>query len=319
MNELTTLGRYQIVRPLGRGAMGQVYEGRDPLLDRRVAIKVIADVSAHDETQCARFILEAQAVARLNHPHIVTVYDFGEENGVAYLVMELIAGEELSAYFDEGQAFQLEFTLGDSVRMGCELLDAVGYAHQNGIVHRDIKPANVMLTADLKVKLTDFGVARMADVKSSNTEAGTMVGTPSFMSPEQIGGQPVGPRSDIFAVGIIVYQFLTTERPFRGQGLFAIQQKIMYEHPMPPSLINPLLNPMFDRVIMRALAKRPEERYPTAHSFRQDLQRALAGAEVDLPETLTPLPGAAAQTARPAAAPPGDDATLCEASGGSRP
>jgi serine/threonine-protein kinase len=285
------LGRYQLLRVLGRGAMGMVYEGLDPKLDRRVAIKVIATGQAMEHhllraEYSTRFTHEAKAVARLNHPNIVTVYDFGEQEGRAYLVMELIAGEELSSYFDDSLGFQLEFTLDDAVRMTCELLDAVGYAHQHGVIHRDIKPANVMLSSELSVKLTDFGVARMASVGNAFDAPGTMVGTPSCMSPEQVAGQPVGPRSDLFAVGLILYQFLTGERPFRGQGLFAVQQKIMYEQPAPPSLLNPLLSPMFDRIVLRALAKRPEDRYPNARSMREDLKRALAGDDVALHDTL---------------------------------
>jgi serine/threonine-protein kinase len=151
-----------------------------------------------------------------------------------------------------------------------------------------------MLSSELAVKLTDFGVARMASI--GNEEPGTMVGTPSCMAPEQIAGQPVGPRSDIFAVGLILYQFLTGERPFRGQGLFAVQQKIMYEHPAPPGLLNPLLSPMFDRIVLRALAKRPEDRYPNARSMREDLRRALAGEDVALHDTL-PFDPAPASTA----------------------
>ncbi|MES2259293.1 MAG: serine/threonine-protein kinase [Pseudomonadota bacterium] len=293
MNELKQLGRYELLRVLGRGAMGLVYEGIDPKLNRRVAIKVIhmsrIDDPAMRADYSVRFTQEAQAVARLNHPNIVTVYDFGEENGVAYLVMELIAGEELGSYFDDSQAFSLDFTLEDSVRMTCELLDAVGYAHQHGIIHRDIKPANIMLSAQLRVKLTDFGVARMQDVNANHTEAGTMVGTPSYMSPEQITGGAVGPRSDIFAVGIILYQFLTGEKPFKGQGLFAVQQKIMYEQPEPPSKLSPLLSPAFDRIVMRALAKRQEDRYPSARSFKDDLRRALNGESVSADDTLPPL------------------------------
>ena len=292
MNELKQLGRYQLLRVLGRGAMGLVYEGVDPKLNRRVAIKVIhmgrIDDPALRAEYSARFTQEAQAVARLNHPNIVTVYDFGEENGEAYLVMELIAGEELGSYFDDSQMFSLDFTLEDSVRMTCELLDAVDYAHQQGIIHRDIKPANIMLSGQLRVKLTDFGVARMQDVNAKHTEAGTMVGTPSYMSPEQITGQAVGPRSDIFAAGIVLYQFLTGEKPFVGQGLFAVQQKIVYEQPALPSTLNPLLSPMFDRVVLRALAKRPEDRYPSARSFKEDLKRALNGDEVDLDDTMPP-------------------------------
>ncbi|GGZ06972.1 serine/threonine-protein kinase [Pseudoduganella plicata] len=283
MNDTKQLGRYGLLRVLGRGAMGLVYEGVDPKLNRRVAIKVILTHRLDDALRAeysSRFTHEAQAVARLNHPNIVTVYDFGEENGVAYLVMELIEGEELSSYFDETQAFQLEFTLEDSVRMTCELLDAVGYAHQHGIVHRDIKPANVMLSAQLRVKLTDFGVARMHDSAAQHGEAGTVVGTPSYMSPEQIAGQVAGPRSDIFAVGIILYQFLTGEKPFRGPNLYTIQQKIMTDQPAPPSTVNPFVSPAFDRVTLRALAKRPADRYSSAPAFKEDLLRALAGEPV---------------------------------------
>jgi serine/threonine protein kinase len=280
MDEPTQFGRYQVMRVLGRGAMGLVYEGLDPRLDRQVAIKVISTAALADgelrASYSARFIQEAQAVARLNHPHIVTLYDFGEEKGVAYMVMELVRGDELAAYFDMSQDFHLDFTLDDAVRMSCELLDALGYAHQHGVIHRDIKPANVMLGHDLRVKLTDFGVARMAAVNVDQLEA-DMVGTPSFMSPEQITGQAVGPQSDLFAAGIILYQFLTNERPFRGGGVFAVQQKILYDQPVPPSVLNPLLSPAFDRIVMRALAKRPEDRYPSAAAFREDLRRALNG------------------------------------------
>lgn len=292
MNELKQLGRYQLLRVLGRGAMGLVYEGVDPKLNRRVAIKVIQmsriDDPALRAEYASRFITEAQAVARLNHPNIVTVYDFGEEGGIAYLVMELIAGEELGSYFDDSQMFSLDFTLEDSVRMTCELLDALDYAHQQGIVHRDVKPANVMLTAQLRVKLTDFGVARMQDVEANHTQAGTMVGTPSYMSPEQVMGQPVGPRADIFAAGIILYQFLTGERPFKGQGLFALQQQIVYGQVPAPSTFSPLLSPALDRVVLRALAKRPDDRYPSARAFRDDLQRALAGDGANPADTLPP-------------------------------
>jgi serine/threonine protein kinase len=298
MNQPTQLGRYQIVRVLGRGAMGEVYEGLDPRLDRSVAIKVISTACDADPelraSYSARFIREAQAVARLNHPHIVGLYDFGEENGGAYMVMELVRGEELAAYFDMTQDFHLEFTLEDAVRMTCELLAALGYAHKSGVIHRDIKPANVMLSHDLRVKLTDFGVAHMVALNAAvqggdqMSDGAEMVGTPSFMSPEQITGQAVGPQSDIFAVGIILYQFLTNERPFRGAGMFAVQQKILHEHPVPPTLLNPLLGPAFDRVVMRALAKRPEQRYPSADAFRDDLLRALDGDTAARPDATSP-------------------------------
>lgn len=281
MDDLRQLGRYQLQRVLGRGAMGVVYEGVDPKLNRQVAVKLILKSNINDPAleaeYSARFIREAQAVARLNHPNIVTVFDFGDENDVAFLVMELIQGKELKDYFDDKKAFALD----DAVRMTGELLDALDYAHQNGIVHRDIKPANVMLDGQMRVKLTDFGVARLSDAGADRTQAGTMVGTPSYMSPEQIEGLPVGPRSDIFAVGIILYQFLTGEKPFHAQGLWAIQKKIMQEDPVLPSVLNPSINPAFDAVILRALAKKADDRYPTAGAFKDELKRALAGDNLE--------------------------------------
>jgi serine/threonine-protein kinase len=186
--------------------------------------------------------------------------------------------------------------------MTCELLDALGYAHRHGVIHRDVKPANIMLSHDLRVKLTDFGVAHMAALNAAvlDADGADMVGTPSFMAPEQITGQAVGPQADIFAVGIVLYQFLTNERPFRGAGMFAVQQKILHEHPVPPTLLNPLLGPAFDRVVLRALAKRPDERYPSAEAFRDDLLRALDGDTPTQsswrPDTVTPRP----PTVRPA-------------------
>ncbi len=281
MDDLRQLGRYQLQRVLGRGAMGVVYEGIDPKLNRQVAVKIILKNQINDKAleaeYSARFIREAQAVARLNHPNIVTVFDFGEENDVAFLVMELIRGSELKDYFDEKKSFSVE----DAVRMISELLDALDYAHKSGIVHRDIKPANVMLDGQLRVKLTDFGVARLSDANSERTQAGTMVGTPSYMSPEQIEGAPVGPRSDIFAVGIILYQFLTGEKPFHAPGLWAIQKKIMQEDPILPSVLNPNINPAFDAVVLRALAKKPDDRYPDAAAFKDELKRVLGGDRLE--------------------------------------
>ena len=182
---LTQLGRYQLKRVIGRGAMGLVYEGLDPRLDRKVAVKTILKSHLLDETLAseysARFVREAQAAGRLNHPNIVTVFDFGEQDDVAYLVMEFVHGRELAAHFEDNDFFDL----AQAVRIVCELLDALGYAHEHGIVHRDVKPANVMIDRMGRVKLADFGVARLSDGGAERTQPGTMVGTLSYMSPEQ--------------------------------------------------------------------------------------------------------------------------------------
>jgi serine/threonine-protein kinase len=277
--ELKTLGRYNIERVLGKGAMGVVYEGIDPKLNRRVAIKTILKSHLDPDTAkdySMRFSREAQAVARLNHPHIVQVYDFAEEGDIAYLVMEFIRGKELKNFFDASERFDLK----EAVRIMCELLDALDFAHNAGIIHRDIKPANVMLDAQARTKLTDFGVARVQDTdrtQAERTQAGTMVGTPAYMSPEQITGGTIDKRSDVFSAGIILYQFLTGEKPFTGGGAWTIAKKIIQEDPPAPSSLNNAVTPYFDSVVNKALSKNAETRYQSAKDFGVALRRALEG------------------------------------------
>jgi eukaryotic-like serine/threonine-protein kinase len=277
--ELKALGRYTIERTLGKGAMGVVYEGLDPKLNRRVAIKTILKSHLDPDTAkdySLRFSREAQAVARLNHPHIVQVYDFAEEGDIAYLVMEFIRGKELKNFFDAAERFDLK----EAVRIMGELLDALEFAHNAGIVHRDIKPANVMLDSQARTKLTDFGVARVQDVDRTHaerTQAGTMVGTPAYMSPEQITGGNVDKRTDVFSAGIILYQFLTGEKPFTGGGAWTIAKKIIQEDPALPSSLNNAVTAHFDAVVNKALSKNPETRYQSAKDFAVALKRALEG------------------------------------------
>jgi|CXWL01.1.fsa_nt_gi serine/threonine-protein kinase len=277
--ELKQLGRYDLTRVLGKGAMGIVYEGLDPRLNRKVAIKTILkghlDDEAASKEYSMRFMREAQSVARLNHPNIVQVYDFGEQGDIAYIVMEFIKGKELKNFFDANERFELK----ESVRIMCELLDALELAHEAGIVHRDIKPANVMLDSQARVKLADFGVARVTDDRSNaeKTQAGTMVGTPAYMSPEQITGGSIDRRSDVFSAGIILYQFLVGEKPFTGSGAWTIAKKIIQDHPPVPSSINNTISPLFDAVVNKALAKSVEQRYQSAREFAAGLKRALEG------------------------------------------
>jgi len=277
--ELKTLGRYNIERTLGKGAMGVVYEGLDPKLNRRVAIKTILKSHLDPDTAkdySMRFSREAQAVARLNHPHIVQVYDFAEEGDIAYLVMEFIRGKELKNFFDANERFDIR----EAVRIMCELLDALEFAHNAGIIHRDIKPANVMLDSQARTKLTDFGVARVQDVDRTHaerTQAGTMVGTPAYMSPEQITGANIDKRTDVFSAGIVLYQFLTGEKPFTGGGAWTIAKKIIQEDPPLPSSLNNAVTPFFDAVVNKALSKNPDTRYQSAKDFGVGLRRALEG------------------------------------------
>lgn len=277
MAELKKLGRYELRRVLGKGAMGVVYEGFDPMLSRRVAVKTILRSAALDEdtarSYSERFVREAKAVGRLNHPNIVQVHDFGEENDVAYLVMEFIDGRDLRAFLDARERFER----AEAVRVMGELLDALDFAHERGVIHRDIKPANLMLDLQRRVKLTDFGVARLQD-SVEQSQAGTMVGTPAFMSPEQIRGGKIDGRTDIFSAGTILYQLLTGEHPFKGEGAWTVAKKIVEEDPPPPSSLLDSISPAFDTVVRTALAKLPAQRFGKAREFAEALRGALAGS-----------------------------------------
>ena len=277
--DLKRLGRYDIEAVLGKGAMGVVYAGMDPRLHRKVAIKTILKSSLDEDTAreyTMRFDREAQAVARLNHPNIVQVYDFGAEGEVAYIVMEFIQGKELKDFFDANERFDIK----EAVHIMGELCEALHFAHEAGIIHRDIKPANVMIDNKGRVKLADFGVARITDADrsaSEKTQAGAIVGTPAYMSPEQIEGGEIDRRTDIFSAGIILYQFLTGEKPFTGTSTWTIAKKILQDEPVMPSRLNTNISPLFDAIIKKALAKNMNARYQNARDLGGDLKNALEG------------------------------------------
>ncbi|MBS0335818.1 MAG: protein kinase [Proteobacteria bacterium] len=278
-SDIKRLGRYDITAVLGKGAMGVVYAGMDPRLHRKVAIKTILKSALDEDTAkeyTMRFDREAQAVARLNHPNIVQVYDFGAEGEVAYIVMEFIQGKELKDFFDANERFDIK----EAVHIMCELCEALHFAHEAGIIHRDIKPANVMIDNKGRVKLADFGVARITDADrsaSEKTQAGAIVGTPAYMSPEQIEGGEIDRRTDIFSAGIILYQFLTGEKPFTGTSTWTIAKKILQDEPVMPSKLNTNISPIFDAIIAKALAKNMNARYQTARDLGVDLKNALEG------------------------------------------
>ncbi len=288
MAELKKLGRYELRNVLGKGAMGVVYEGYDPVLSRRVAIKtILKSVAFDDETEksyAERFAREAKAVARLNHPNIVQVHDFGVEDEIAYLVMEFIQGRELRSFFEAREKFET----AETVRVMCELLEALDFAHEAGVIHRDIKPANVMLDGQRRVKLTDFGVARIQD--SERSAAGTMVGTPAFMSPEQISGGKIDRRTDIFSAGTVLYQLLTGAQPFKGEGAWTVAKQIMQDNPPAPSSVVVSVSPAFDAVVIKALAKEPVQRYGKAREFAAALRDAHAGMAPPAPTPVMPKP-----------------------------
>lgn len=295
MNQPTKLGKYEIKGELGRGAMGIVYDGHDPDLDRSVAIKTFRKDTL-DKSESAelleRFKREAQAGGRLQHPHIVSIYEYGEDADVAFIAMEIIRGKELKEFFDNNQRFAAK----DAVRLMAQLLDALEYAHHNGVVHRDIKPANLILMEDGTLKITDFGIARLES--STLTQAGTVLGTPTYMSPEQFMGQTVDGRSDLFSAGVILYQFLTGEKPFIGSSITTIMHKVLKEEPINPSELNVQVPPAFDAVVKKAMAKRPDDRYQTAIEFRDALLEASSQ-----PHTPKPLPDADATAVNPAGVP----------------
>ena len=274
--DIGKLGKYEVLGELGKGAMGVVYKGKDPFIERHVALKTVrTDMLAADDpeattAQITRFKREAQAAGRINHPNIVAIYEYGEDGPTAFIAMEFIQGRDLKEYFDAHERFDIK----SIVRIMTETLSALDYAHKHGIVHRDIKPANIMMTADGEVKITDFGIARL---ESSNlTQAGTVMGTPSYMSPEQFMGQQVDNRSDIFSAGAVFYQLLTGEKPFTG-SLTTIMHRVLHSQPEAPSLLNVQIPRGFDQVVAKAMAKRPEDRYPSAADFAQAIREAAEG------------------------------------------
>ena len=274
------LGKYLIRRELGRGAMGVVYEGYDPLIERTVAVKVLR-TDELNATQSAewrqRFRREAQAAGRLNHPNIVSVYEYGEEpgSGQPYIAMEFVRGRDLKALLDTG----MRFTLDETGRLMAELLAALQHAHAQGVVHRDIKPGNIIVLDDGHVKVGDFGIAKLDS--SELTQLGSVLGTVSHMSPEQLAGQPVDARSDLFSCGVVLYQLLTGRAPFTGSPATVVHQ-VLYGVPAPPSSLVQSLPPGLDAVVERALAKQPGQRHPSAEAFAAALRAALddaAGAD----------------------------------------
>lgn len=265
------IGRYEIVGEIGEGAMGKIYEGRDATLKRRVAIKTIRPLaglsSASNARMRQRFLHEAQAAGALNHPNIVTVYQADEEGPYSYIAMEYLEGRT----FEEVIEREAPLALARIVKLLTPVCAALAYAHERGVVHRDVKPANLMLTHEGVVKLMDFGVAHI--FSSSLTQEGALLGTPNYMSPEQIRGEKVDGRSDIFALGVVAYEMATRQRPFVGENMAAISHRIVSGTVIPAAELNSKLPERFDEALEKALHKRREERYVSAKEFAH----ALAG------------------------------------------
>ena len=261
------LGRYEVVREVGHGAMGVVYEALDPTIGRKVALKAIRfDVIGTTADEAARrFKNEARAAGGLSHPNIVTVYDAGEDGGNLYLAMEFIEGATLESVLKMERRLSPARTL-DIIRQVSAGLDS---AHKKGIVHRDVKPGNVMISSDGAVKITDFGIARAGEVM---TMTGQVVGTPNYMSPEQVVGSQLDGRSDLFSVGVMIYEMITGERPFEGQSITTIMYKIVHETPVPPRMLDSSIHPGLSFVIEKALQKSPDARFQTGAELTQALE-----------------------------------------------
>ncbi len=256
------LGRYEVLNELGKGAMGVVYLAKDPVIGRLVAIKTIKNSqSGEDDSESRefreRFVREAQTAGILSHPNIVTIHDIGEdtESHASFIAMEYIEGRNLKSLLGE----KSKFTWDEIADLIAQIAEALDYAHRKGIIHRDIKPANIILTTDSKVKITDFGIAKVAS--SNLTTTGQFLGTPNYMSPEQVSGAPVDGRSDIFSLGVVLYELLTNRKPFQGDNLTAISYKIVHEDFTPPADLSSDIPPEFNPIVARAMAKDPWNRY----------------------------------------------------------
>jgi len=269
-------GRYRIVRKLGSGGMANVYLAEDEDLGRRVAIKILNERYANDDLFIERFRREAKSAAALSHPNIVSVYDRGEAEGTYYIAMEVIEGRSLKELIMTRGPLPIE----EALAYTHEILEALRFAHRHGIIHRDIKPHNILIGERLKV--TDFGIARAG--ASQMTEAGSIMGTAQYLSPEQARGAPVTASSDLYSVGIVLYEMLTGKVPFTGDSAIEIAMKHLNDAPKPPSKIRPEIPEELDQVVLRALAKNPEDRYQTAEEFSEDLHRVEAGLPL-APET----------------------------------
>ena len=267
---LKQLGRYQVIETLGCGAMGVVYKALDPLIERTVAIKTIGYAGLTPEEADdfkRRFFLEAKSAGQLNHPNIVTIHDVGNDEKLAYIAMEFLSGQSLRSVIDSGVVLPPRRI----AEIAIAIADGLAFAHAAGIVHRDIKPANIMVLDSGLVKITDFGIALLPS--GSLTMAGTALGSPKYMSPEQVLGKKADGRSDIFSLGAVLYELLTGRPPFAGEDLNAILYQVLNGAPPLPSTHNASLPPGFDRIVARALAKDPDKRYQSATEMASDLRR----------------------------------------------
>jgi eukaryotic-like serine/threonine-protein kinase len=288
-------GRYTVLQRVGSGGMAEVYRARDELLGREVAVKVLSERFARDRSFVERFRREAQSAANLNHPNIVSLYDYGADNGTYFIVMEMIEGRSLSDIIASDGPLMPE----RAAEIASDVAAALGRAHTSGLVHRDIKPSNIMITPTGQTKVTDFGIARAVggDSEATMTQTGMVIGTAAYLSPEQAQGNPVDARSDVYALGVVLFEMLTGVAPFTGDTPLSVAYKHVREDPRAPSSLNPDVPQSLDSITLKALAKNLDNRYSTAEEMREDLQRYLGGQRVQAtplmaePTTVAPAHG----------------------------
>ncbi len=289
--------RYRIEARIGSGGMAEVYRGFDPVLNRTVAIKILLPQFARDMSFVERFRREAQAAARLNHPNIVGVYDTGADGETQFIVMEFIEGRTLADFLGVGR----RPTPVQAAEIAQKICGALAAAHAQGVIHRDIKPGNVMVTRDGTVKVMDFGIARISTGVETAPQTSAVLGTASYLSPEQAQGAPVDARTDIYSLGTVLYEMLVGRPPFTGDSPVAIAYKQVNEQAVPPSQLNPDVPPRLDAVVMRALSKNPANRYQNAQEFSEDLNRVVKGQDVEATPLLPPGGDATQVISRPPA------------------
>jgi serine/threonine protein kinase len=273
-------GRYEIVQKLGRGTMGVVYQAHDPQIDRMVALKVLRPDRVVSQDFVLRFLREAKAIGRMSHPNIVTVYDVGQDHGTIYIAMEYLDGRPLNEVIKDKPV-----PMDEAVGMCVQVADALGYAHRQGITHRDIKPSNIILTPDNRIKLTDFGIARIEDPDvAQQTQVGDILGTPVYMAPEQVMGQRADGRTDLYALGVIAYEMMAGKRPFGGGNIAAIFRSVTHEPAQDPMNIGSLNNRALADLILKSLSKDPANRFQTGEAMAAALKRCMDASAHPFPE-----------------------------------
>src|SRR5271170_2591807 len=281
--------RYELNHLIARGGMAQVYLAKDLLLDRPVAVKVLFPELSIDRTFVERFRREAQAAANLSHPNIVPVFDWGEDDGTYFIVMEFVDGRPLSSILRTAGPLHPD----RAAEIAADVALALAYAHRHGVVHRDVKPGNVLITDEGQVKVTDFGIARAINTEESLTQTGAVMGTATYFSPEQAEGIGVDSRSDIYSLGVVLFEMVTGRPPFLGDTPVAVASKHVRDHPPAPRELNPSIPPTFEAIILKSMAKDPSHRYATAEELRADLLRFNEGRTVLAMDDATALLAAA--------------------------